>query len=65
MVSVVHADQKYYRFVGSIGAVEDEPGILADQGIGIGDEITFTILLDFDAQGTNTLNNGAVVPVYD
>ena len=65
LVSVVHANQRYYTFVGSIGAVEDVPGILADQGIGIGDEITFTILLDFDAQGTNTLNNGAVIPVSD
>ena len=38
------------------------PEMLTQQGINIGDNLSFTIMIDFSRAGEYTLNNGTVVP---
>jgi len=36
--------------------------LVTEQGINLGDNLSFTILIDFSGAGEYTLNNGTVMP---
>lgn len=55
----------YYTFTGSVTYIDDSTGAIADAGFAIGDSVTYTFILDFDADGTWTLSNGTVNTVAD
>ena len=54
----VRAAPMYYTFDGTISAVTDDAGIIADAGLALGSAVTYTLLVDFAADGTITYNGG-------
>ena len=60
------ADNKmYYTFEGTITTINDLAGAIAAVGLEIGSPVTYTIVMDLDAQGSTTYNNGNVTPKID
>ncbi len=58
--SRVQATPYYYTFDGTIigSLFDDGAGAIAAAGLAIGDSVTYTFIVDFDTNGTYTLNNG-------
>jgi len=65
MAGTVFAVPMYYTFEGAVTLIMDNAGIIADAGLGLGSTTTYTFLLDFDADGSRSLNNGSIIPYVD
>lgn len=59
------ASPMYYTFEGNIVDIDDNAGIAAEQGLGLGSLVDFTFILDFDAAGYLTWNDSTVIYLPD
>ncbi|MEE9543652.1 MAG: PEP-CTERM sorting domain-containing protein [Thermodesulfobacteriota bacterium] len=58
----------YYQFDGTASSITDDAGIIADAfgvAFGVGSAVTYTFIVDFNADGTQTLNDGTVNTIAD
>ncbi len=49
----------YYTFEGTVTGASDAAGAVDNAGLSVGSTVTYTFLVDLDADGAITLNNGA------
>jgi hypothetical protein len=66
-VSVAQAIPLYYSFEGTVASypISDDTGFLADIGLGAGDSVSFTFMVDKSRQGTRLNEFGDVVEDED
>jgi len=64
LASNADAAGAYYTFQGNITAMDNFYGLLGP-GVSIGDQVTYTFLIDLASNGTYTRNNGQIVTVSD
>ena len=62
---VAQAVPMYYTFEGTITVMSDDAGIIADSGFELGSQVSYTFLIDFDIEGSYTLNSGEIIDVGD
>jgi hypothetical protein len=61
MFGKAHAAPIYYTFSGAIHTiVHDNSGAIANAGFNVGDTVSYTLIVDFDAPGSETHINGDV-----
>lgn len=60
-----HAARMVYTFAGEIVRFSDEAGAFATSGLAVGDSVLYQFIIDFDAQGSVTYNDGSVVQPPD
>ena len=53
----LNASPLYYTFKGTIAEVGDNAGIVAETGLGVGSEVNYKFVVDFEADGTLTYNS--------
>lgn len=62
VVRLTKAAPRYYTYEGTLGKITTSPGgsttYITDQGINVGDDFTWIIVIDFDRPGEKTRNNG-------
>ena len=63
-VQISHAVPTYFTFEGTVDGFYDDAGILGEQGITLGDNLQFVVMVDFEFPGTLTFNNGEVSNPY-
>lgn len=52
-----------YTFQGTVTQIViDDAGAIATAGLSVGSSITHTIMIDFDLEGSRTLNDGTIIP---
>lgn len=57
---MANATPMQYTFEGSVTVINDGAGIIADSGMGLGSEVSYVFILDFDQTGSYTFNSGDV-----
>ncbi len=63
-VSKADAEEMYYVFQGNITTVDNFNGLL-NPDISVGDQVTYTFLIDLAINGSYTRNNGEVITLSD
>lgn len=67
-LSIAQAIPQYYTFEGTATSVFDDSGLIASQfgvDFGLGSAVNYTFLIDLDADGSYTQNDGTVVTHTD
>lgn len=62
---VASAVPLYLSFSGNVDHIYDSAGIAATAGVGVGDSVNYTYMVDTDLPGEVTLNNGAEYALGD
>ena len=61
VLGAAHSTPFYYTFSGAIHTIShDNSGAIADAGFNVGDTVSYTLIVDFDAPGSETHHNGYV-----
>lgn len=65
MVGIANAIPQYYTFSGTVTSVLDRTGGIDITGFAVGDQVSYTFIIDFDAPGEHTQYDGDTFPIPD
>jgi len=65
LAATASADMKYYTFEGWITQIYDNAGAVAQAGLAVGDAVSYTFAVDFEAAGYETCYDGTIIPHTD
>ncbi|MDY6990730.1 MAG: VPLPA-CTERM sorting domain-containing protein [Thermodesulfobacteriota bacterium] len=64
--SQLYAAPMYYTFEGTVTDItQDDAGAIAAAGVSVGDPVSYVMIVDFEADGTETLVNGDTITKMD